>query len=380
LTKLFLYIILNLTLTGLISCNDIHNNNIEDVENLFNHVKNSSIKYADLFDIYTSGNNKKVVIHSPLNNPNDSVIFYLLDETFFDKYKHNKNVLKYPLTNIAVLTATQLDGIIRLGLLNKVIGISDAKGIKNEVVMNLIKKDAIKEIYSLGHIHTEKALLLNPQAIFYSPLKQNQNITISKTIITIPFFDFMEDCPLGRAEWIKFTSAFIGNEHKADSIFNNIEKQYNALKMLTTNLNTKPTVFSGKYFNGQWYLPGGKSYMAKIFADAGADYLWKNNTSPNSFILDFEVVFNKAKDADFWRLLGGLNLKKDIYAQLIEENELYGYFKAFKQHRIIYCDPDTTFYFEKSTLEPQIILADFILAFHPELLPGYKAVYYKVIH
>ena len=235
------------------------------------------------------------------------------------------------------------------------------------------------ELGANNHFFIEKIISTHPDYIFYSPYKLTADHPLKATGITlIPFFDYHEHTPLGRAEWIKFTAAFFDAEARADTIFNNIEQQYIYYSSLTDSLTSKPTVFSDKYFNGQWYVPGGKSYIAALFKDAGADYIWKDDPHTGSFPLDYEVVYNKAHDADFWRIVGSYG---DIgsYEALEEENALYRNFKAFKMKHVIWCDAQQTAYFETSSLEPQLVLADLIFAFHPELLPGYQPKYYEIL-
>ena len=100
----------------------------------------------------------------------------------------------------------------------------------------------------------------------------------------------MENTPLGRAEWIRVIGMLAGCEDKADAWFDDIERRYNALSTLCAEVEHRPTVFSDLAFNGQWYVAGGRSYMAKLFADAGADYIWKDNPSTASVPMDAESI------------------------------------------------------------------------------------------
>lgn len=333
----------------------------------------SVVKYATGFDIYHHNKETRIVVYDPWQKGEILARFTLVNG------QDSQGKLSVPLTKAAVFSATQLNALDRLGLLSHVMGISEAGYVKNEKIRNLLDKHQIIEMAAGGNYYVEKILSNPPQAIFYSPYQSNQHLPLAlSSIVAIPYLDFMESTPLGRAEWIKFTAVFFGKEQQADSLFRVIEKSYLQLKRVTEKLPNRPTVFSDKYFNGQWYLPGGKSYVAQLFQDAGADYLWKNNPNRASFPLDFEAVFAKARQADYWRIIGTYGSKAS-YRGLASENELYTHFKAFKQHHILFCDPQSTQYFEKSPLEPQIVLADFIKAFHPDLLPGYQPRYYKIL-
>ena len=139
------------------------------------------------------------------------------------------------------------------------------------------------------------------------------------------------------------------------------------MKYICQNVENRPTVFSDLPFEGQWYLPGGASYIAQIFHDAGADYIWKDNNSTASLPVDAETVLSKARDADFWRIMNSTNTEYS-YSRLAVENELYTYFKAYLNRNILVCDIRRSGYFEKSEYEPDLLLKDFVFAFHPELV------------
>jgi iron complex transport system substrate-binding protein len=333
----------------------------------------SVVQYASGFQLYQDKGQSRIVVFDPWQKGKVMAQFILV------KGKAAKGQIHVPLNEVAVFSATQLNALERLGVLDRVTGISEATYVKNKRVRSRLKQHKITELAAGGNYFVEKILAHPPRAIFFSPYQSSQSLPVSLSgILAVPYLDFMESSPLGRAEWIKFTAAFFGKERKADSLFRDIEQQYAALKKRALKSQNRPTVFSDKYFNGQWYLPGGKSYVAQLFKDAGADYIWKKNPDKASFPLDFETVFAKAQQADFWRIVGTFGSSAS-YQTLASENQLYTHFKAFQQHHILYCDPEATAYFEKSPLEPQFMLADFIKAFHPELLPDYKPHYYKIL-
>ncbi|NQU35699.1 MAG: ABC transporter substrate-binding protein [Bacteroidetes bacterium] len=338
----------------------------------------SSIIYAEGFDIYEINGIKKLVIYNPKNISEVLVTYYLTDSLVYNNYLNSDNLILAPLDGVAVFSATQLNAFSKLNLLDKVIAISESEYIQNPEVRDLYDSGNIINLASNGNFYLEKTLELNPSIIFYSPYNMAQSHPLAATEITmIPFFDFMESNPLGRAEWIKFTALFFNKDDEAKQLFDSIETSYNSFKKIALNVIERPTVFSDKYYSGQWFVPGGKSYIARLFNDAGADYLWKENPNSASVNMDFEVVYNKAHNADFWRIVGTYP-DGFMYEKLLSENALYEHFDAYNNHKVIFCDSKQTSYFETGTLEPHVLLADLIHAFHPELLPDYNPVYYKL--
>ena len=358
-----------LLMSGLVGC---HSNSAKQNARV-ESIKGNSVEYAKGFAIFPHPDYTKVVVYNPWEKGKLLASFELV------KGHPQKGQLQVPLNKVAIFSATQLDAMRKLGLLDNIMGVSDVKYLKNKEILKRYAEHKVVELSQNGDFFIEKIIEMQPHAIFYSPFNAVQKIpAVLSSIPVIPFLDYMEPSPLGRAEWIKFTAVFFGREKQADSIFNDIKTQYLKLKVLAQNVKSRPTVFSGKYYDGQWYVPGGESYFARIFRDAGGDYLWKDIPKQSSFPLDFEAVFKKAQNADFWRITGTYNVTPS-YAELAGENQLYTKFSAFNKHHIIYCDPEKTAYFETSPLAPQIVLADFIKAFHPELLPDYHPGYYKIL-
>ncbi len=342
-------------------------------EAIASKVENGNIEFAKGFGISSQGGKTLVTVFDPWHKGR------ILAEFVLTKGKAAKGEIHIPMDSVAIFSATQLNCISKLHLLNAIMGVSDSRYLQNKNILRSIAAGRITEMASGGTYFTEKILKLKPKVIFYSPYENSRPLppALAKMLF-IPYLDYMESDPLGRAEWIKFSAAFFDMGNTADSIFDKIAQKYTHLKKLTDTLTYLPTVFSDKYFGGRWYVAGGKSYVARLFADAGADYLWKNLDKEGSIPFDFETVYQKAANADYWRIVGTFG-SEPSYKTLAAENELYTGFKAFRIKHIIYCDPQTTAYFEQSPLEPQIVLADFIKAFHPKLLPDYQPKYFKIL-
>lgn len=351
----------------------------EIFEALNDSTYNIEASYAEGFRYYKKGGITKLKIYNPsIKNQNIKTVF-LANAKTAKKYGYPTDLIITPVDSIAVFSGTQLNALKAFGLLSKVIGVSEANYILEPEVRKRIESGHVVELAGNGNFYVEKTLEVNPYLIFHSPYYVNETNPLAETKIPmIPFFDFMETNPLGRAEWLKFTAVFFEKEKEADILFQSIVEEYYAYKQLADSVITKPTVFSDKYFSGSWYVPGGQSYVAALFQDAGADYLWKNTHHTASFPVDFEVVFDRAYNAEFWRIVGSYG-DKGTYEDLVEENVLYEQFSAVKNKNVIWCDAEKTAYFEKSALEPHIILADLIKAFHPQLLPDYQPKYYNVL-
>ncbi len=292
-------------------------------------------------------------------------------------------VLNVPVRSVVSFSATQWAVFMRLGEINRVKGILEGRFVRDTTMLALLAEQKVYDIGTEAAADIERMIQLQPDALLYSPyFDGNQGGLKITGAVLFPFADYLENTPLGRAEWIRVVGMLSGCEDKADAWFDDIERRYNALSGLCANVDHRPTVFSDLAFNGQWYVAGGRSYIAKLFADAGADYVWKDNPSTASVPMDAESILAKAQKADYWRVINSLPTPM-TYATLAKENPVYALFDAYKKHQIFVCDIMETGYFEQSQCEPDLLLADFIHFFHPELLTGewadYQPKYYHLM-
>lgn len=184
--------------------------------------------------------------------------------------------------------------------------------------------------------------------------------------------------PLGQAEWIKFVGLLLEKEDKANEQFAAIKKRYNELKELTGQVVKRPVVFSGELRGGNWYAVGGRSFLAQLFKDAGADYFLKDDERSGGVTLDFETVYSQAAGADYWRIVNSYQ-GEFSYNVLKEEDARYADFKAYKEKGVVYCNMREKPFYESMPTEPEVVLADLIKVFHPQLLPEHQPGYYELL-
>ena len=223
----------------------------------------------------------------------------------------------------------------------------------------------------------EKIIDIGAEIIIASPFQNAGYGPAEKLgIPIIEAADYMESLPLGRTEWIRFYGLLFGKEAMADSIFRETEGRYLELKELAKTVTNRPTVISEKKFGSSWYMPAGDSYVAHLYNDAGADYIFKDLPGAGSTPLAFETVLDKAIHADMWLIK--YNQTNDMtYKDLRTEYTPYENFDAFKNRRIYTCNTGIVPYYEEFPIHPDYLLKDLVWVFHPELLPGYTPRYYR---
>ena len=337
----------------------------------------NGVKLVDVADPQTDEDKMPVSYHFALV-PRQTVNSQL--STVNDQIPEGYTKVEVPVERTLVMTMLQLSNFTALGALDVVKGITGTKNLFNEDIHQRVADGRIVKIGMEGNFDTELILAANPEVIFISPFKRGGYDAIKETGVTlIPHLGYKEPHPLGQAEWIKYVGLFIGKEEEADALFDRIKKRYLALaekvKKETTDC---PTVFSGEMHGGNWFAVGGKNHLAQLFRDAGAEYILKDDNT-GGVPIEYEQMYATAANADYWRILNSYpgDFSYEALRSSEPRNEL---FKAFKEKHVIYCNMKKTPYYESSPVWPNVLLADLIAIFHPEVMgEGYRPRYYQLL-
>ena len=287
--------------------------------------------------------------------------------------------IRVPISSTICMTALQLSNFTMLNAHDVVKGITGTKNLFNRDILQRVDEGKMVKIGMEGEFDIELVQAAKPDVIFISPSKRGGYDAIKQTGITlVPHLGYQELDPLGQAEWIKLVGMIIGKEKEANEIFDGIEKRYNDLKRKVANVSVRPTVFSGEMHYGNWHAVGGKNYLAQIFRDAGAVYVIDDAETAGED-LEFEKMYSLAANADYWRILN--SFQGDFTYDALKASEpRNALFKAFKEHKVIYCNMKVQPYYEITPVEPDLLLKDFVAIFHPELVePDYQPKYYRLL-
>lgn len=338
-----------------------------------------SPKYAKGFQVKYLDDMVLLDINDPENREAERFHFALTDKDFSGDVPEGYTRLNIPVETAICMTSLQLSNFLKLEIPEKVVGITSTRHLHNEKMNRQLKDGKTHKIGIEGNFDNEVIMALNPDVIFISPFKRGGYDAIRNVDIPmIPHLGYKELTPLGQAEWIKVIGLLTGNTEKANKEFSAMEKRYNDLKAMVDTVSSRPTVFSGEMRGGNWYAVGGKSFLAQLFHDAGGDYFLKDNEESGGVTLDYETVYTNAANADYWRIVNSFDGDFD-YNVLKEQDNRYTDFDAWKKHGVIYCNMKEVPFYEKMPIEPEVILADFIHVFHPEILPNHKPVYYHLL-
>ena len=289
-------------------------------------------------------------------------------------------LLEVPVERVVCMTSLQLSNFICLDELDRVAGITSTRHLFNPEMNARLDAGLTQKIGIEGNFDSEVILGLNPDVILISPFKRGGYEALKGVDIPlIPHLGYQEMTPLGQAEWIKFVGLLTGEEEKANAVFAGIEERYNALKALTADVTERPVVLSGELHGGNWYVGGGRSFLAQIFRDAGGAYFLPDDENSGGLNLDFETVYSQTARAQYWRIVNSYN-GTFSYDALKAEDARYADLYAFQNKGIIYCNMREKPFYESMPVQPDVVLADLIHIFHPSLLPAdYQPVFYELL-
>lgn len=290
--------------------------------------------------------------------------------------------VKTPIKRLASLSSVYAAYIEELDLGKTLVAVDENNYIHSPSIRAAMEKNAIVELGSLEKLNQE-ALLLAQADLIYSFGWEGNAAGLEDKFPDITFayaYEYLEEHPLGRAEWIKFFACFFDLETKADSIFQEISAHYESLNKLTENVEHRPKILINMPFKEQWHMPGGLSYSAHFIEDAGGYYPWGNQKMRNSSPYDWELVYQEGFDSDYWINTGAYSSYAEVREDLLDM-ELFEAFKnkkAFNNNARMneYGGND---YWESGLLHVDEVLADLIAIFHPEILPHRKLKYYKAL-
>ncbi len=283
---------------------------------------------------------------------------------------------------VAAISTTHIAFIEELDKLEHVVAVSDKQYVYSSRFHELDSLNGISEVGFDTNLNIEKLLQLKVELVFLygisneiEPLRRK---LLRAGIVPVMIGEYMEQHPLGKAEWIKVFGTVFGKQNLAGQMFDSIVGEYTMLKEKTAKLKEKPAVFTGMPWNDTWHTPGGKTYTAQLIADAGGEYVFAGDTNSINYQYDTEIVFQRAGKADVWINPGTTQSLDDIAGK----DERLKLFKPYENARVYNNNKRSlrgggSDYMESGVVNPHLILKDLIMVFHPELVADSNFYYYK---
>ena len=291
------------------------------------------------------------------------------ERKLLQSFKINDNVYD----NIAIFTTTHANLIEELGSIDAIAGVCETEYIANAHLREALSKGHIRDLGSAMTPDRERIIALAPDLILLSPY-ENASTYGNLESLGIPIIqcaDYMETSALGRAEWMRLYGRLVGKAHEADSLFLAIETEYNSLQALPQTLapDKRPTVLFDTKNGSAWYVPGGRSTMAQLIADAGGCYLFADNPKSGSVPLAFETVLDRGEQAHVWLIRYNNSRQRMTLTELGSMYQPYTLFHAYRNGQVYGCNSAELIFYEETPFHPERLLHDYIKILHSTLLP-----------
>ena len=327
----------------------------------------------------------KLTVFNPWEKAtNVSFDYYLINrEIGIPDSLAGKRIIKTPVNRVICLSTTHLAYLDVLGEHDAVAGISGSRYISNPAVRKRMEQGDVPDVGYGQNLNYELIVNLKPDLVMaYGVGSEVTSYTGKLEELGIPVVmvaEYLEESPLGRAEWIRFMGTLFEKQHLADAWFEEIELEYNRLRALVDLKKELPKVLVGSPYKDSWWVPGGNSYMANLIADAGGNYIGKHNPSHESYVISFENAMEWGGRADVWINTGNLTSRKEVIGadQRFENFEVFNKGKLYNNIKRLSSHGGNDFW-ESGTVNPHLILRDLISIFHPGLVEE-DLIYYSEI-
>lgn len=275
------------------------------------------------------------------------------------------------------ISATIIGMMNALDVASTIVGVQEIKYVYNPLVNENFKQHKVIETGYETQLAVEAIIAAQPAVILHNGLNSafpHQQQFENLGIHCVPIFDWREETPLGKAEWIKVYGFLYGKMEAAEQLFTTIESNYQKLVQQASTLKPSELLMSGNIIGSEWYSPAGGSFYAQLFRDANITYAFSDSKGTGSIANTQENYLVKNRHAKIWINPGARSLK-----ELLAMNSKANLFDAFKEKNIYCYSKNDTYYWEMMSIMPDALLQDLIWITHPEMRNGQQLHFYSLL-
>lgn len=360
----------------------------EEKHNCGNYDNEALISKAERFIIEKRNGFTRLTITDPWQGArNISYVYNLVPEgTVLPEELDSSMIISVPVEKIICMSTTYVSMISALGEENTISGVSGREYIYSAGIQRNIKMELIEDVGYETSLNKELILKISPDLVMMYGIGSESSGYVAKLMeLGVPVMfnaDYLETDPLSKAEWIKVFGALYCKERMADSIYNIEVDSYNSLQAyVSENISERPKVLLGLPFKDTWFVSPGNSFISKLIADAGGDYLWHDTESALSMPFGIENVYLKAITADYWLNIGSVITRDEIslFDRRLTELPCFKNGNLYNNNKRI-TDAGGNDYWESGSVYPHIILRDIASILHPDLFVDNELFFYRKIY
>lgn len=272
---------------------------------------------------------------------------------------------------IAAMSSSHIAMLDLLGEISRVKAVSGIRFISNDYVRE--HRVSIADVGSEADADFEKLAAAQPDLVLLYGIDSASPMEKRLESLGIPFVyigEYVEQHPLGRAEWVVALGEIIGCRERGEAVFSGIAHRYNELKDRIPEDVSRPEVMLNTPYGDTWFVPSPNSAMVRLLRDAGAEYVYRPGraSGAKSLAVDMEEASLMVSEADFWLNVGPFR----SLGQLVSSYPEFSGMRCVADGNVYSCDRRKTDgggsdFWESGAVRPDVVLNDLVRIFHPEL-------------
>lgn len=269
-----------------------------------------------------------------------------------------------PYKRVVCMSSTHVACLSVIGHQSDIVGVNGLRYVSDTM---LRRSDSVSET---GDLDFEKVISLRPDLLVASGDGMTDYSRLNSFgIRVIHLYDYLEQHPLARAEYVRLFGALTGCKPAADSFYAAVNERYMRLTALASCAGERPDVLVNIPFGDSWYVPGNDGYFARLIRDAGADVAGARDGAESS-VITVEKAFELSLASTFWLNPGWCRTLDELRSShpLFQSFGALGVGRVFNNIRRASEAGGNDFY-ESGAVRPDLVLEDLVRIFHPELLP-----------
>lgn len=282
---------------------------------------------------------------------------------------------------IVCLSSSHIAMLDAIGGVERIVGVSGLDFVQNPSIR--ARSGEVGDVGYDNNFNYELLVALDADLVLLYGIFSPSIMEPKLKELGIPYLyvgEYVEQSPLGKAEWMVAVGECAGLRPEAERHFATIPPQYNHWKGLAAATKHRPKVMLNLPYGDAWFMPWPSSYTARLIADAGGDYLYqKAETTTGSATIDLEQATVMISEADLWLDLNELNDRESLvkryprFADLgcVKRGELYNNNRRANPN-------GGNDLWESGVVTPHLILCDLVKIFHPELVDQELYYYQKL--
>lgn len=277
---------------------------------------------------------------------------------------------------VVAMSSTHVAMLDALGRTGNIVGVSG-----RDFISTLLGDDVADVGYD-GNIDYEALMGASPDLVLLYGVGAPSAMEGKLRELGIPYIyvgDYLEESPVGKAEWLVAIGETAGMRDAAERRFAAIDSAYTALCRRVDSVSARPRVMLNTPYGDAWFMPTADNYMARLISDAGADYVCADLRGNKSATIDIEQAYMLASGADFWLNTGQTSDMRSLLAQCPRFADTAPVLAGRVYNNTLRSTPGGgNDFYESAIVHPDLVLRDLIKIFHPELV-GEEFTYYRKV-